>query len=118
MALIEWGGHTLTPDCFENTYRSDKKVYTINLYGFVEAYDENYGVMGSEDLRYKGSVNLSQDFETIFNREDFGLSQACICTQNIPVTLALPNLLGGGQGYWFYGVQLTFNHLWVDRRLY
>lgn len=117
MALIEWDGHTLTPACFENTYRSDKKEYTITLYGFVEAYDENYGVTGNADLGYKGIVNLSQDLETIFNRETFGLSQACLCTQNIPTTLALPNLLGDGQGYWFHGCQLTFKHLWIDRRL-
>jgi hypothetical protein len=117
LALIEWGGHVLTPDSFEGSYRSDRKEYTITIYGFVEAYDENYGVMGNTPLDYKGTVNLSQDFETIFNRETFGISQACICTQNIPTTLALPYLLGDQQAYWFYGVALTFKHLWIDRRV-
>ena len=74
-------------------------------------------MIGDDDLGYKGIVDVSQDLETIFNREDFGISQACVCTQNIPVTIALPNLMGDGQAYWFHGVQLTFVHQWIDRRL-
>ena len=118
MILIEWGGNQMEPDSMEGSCRSDKKVYTINLYGLIEDYDENYGVVGNTTTGYTGTVDVGEDLETLYNRETFDLSQAAIMTQVVPVTLALPQLLADQPGaYWFHGVQCTIEHDWIDRRL-
>jgi hypothetical protein len=117
MVLIEWAGYSLEPDSMEGSCRSDRKVYTVNLYGLVEDYDENYGVVGNTVSGFVGTLDLTEDLETLYNRNTLSLSQGCVLTQVQPVTLALPYLLSDQQSYWFHGVQLTLEHDWIDRRI-
>jgi hypothetical protein len=115
--FIQIGNVALTPACFEGTYRSDLKRYQIVLSGFVEFYDENYGAMGKTTL-YKGTIDLATALETIFNRETFGLSQACLL-QGISYTkISLPQFEGAiDTGSFVHSCELTFEHLWMDNRL-
>lgn len=115
--FVQVGNVALTPACFEGTYKSDLKRYQIMLSGFVEYYDENYGAMGKTTL-YKGAIDLATDLETIFNRETFSLSQACLL-QNISYSkLSLPQFEGTTDtGSFVHSCELTFEHLWMDNRL-
>jgi hypothetical protein len=117
LVLIQPGSVTLTPDCMAGTYRSDTKHYTIILSGFVEYYDENYGTMGKDALNYKGALDLAIDLEANFNRKTFGLSLACVLTSINFSKLSLPQFEETG-GSWVHSCELTFDHLWEDKRFY
>jgi hypothetical protein len=116
--LIQIGNVTLTPACLEGVYKADTKHYQVILSGFVEYYDENYGAMGKSSLNYKGAIDIATDLETIFNRQTFSLSQACLL-QNISYSkMSLPQFMGDGDpGNFVHSCELTFDHLWMDLRL-
>jgi hypothetical protein len=113
--LIQAESYTLTPDSFEGSYRSDLKVYTIKLSGYVEYYDENFGIAGATVPTVSSAVlDLAAALETVFNRQTFGLSQACVLTG---VSFSSGLQTGTSEGTAILMCELTFAHTWIDRRL-
>jgi hypothetical protein len=102
-------GVSLTPDSFEGTYRSDRKIYSIGMAAYVESYDGVYGVIGGSPLNYKSILDVMIDIEAIFNRETFGLSQACVMTS----ASFSKEVMGLG----INSCVMSFDHSWIDRRL-
>ncbi len=105
--LIYPNNVNLEPDCMGHW--SDKKLYNITLSIFKEYFDENVGVVG--DSQTKGIIEVANDFETVYNRNNLSdTSIACLLTNINYQQLMLPQFAG------LYQCHLTFQHLHVDSR--